>query len=85
MVGVIGGIIGLVLTFLGTYYLDRVGITMNVGSNGGSPLILKIYPSLSMTDVLTALIIAIITGIIAGIYPALKAAKLTVIEAIRRD
>jgi putative ABC transport system permease protein len=85
MVGVIGGIIGLVLTFLGTYYLDRVGIAMNVGSNGGSPLILKIYPSLSMTDVLTALIIAIITGIIAGIYPALKAAKLTVIEAIRRD
>lgn len=85
MVGVIGGIIGLVLTFLGTYYLDRVGITMNVGSNGGSPLILKIYPTLSMTDVLSALIIAIITGIIAGIYPALKAAKLTVIEAIRRD
>ncbi|EHP69978.1 hypothetical protein MetMK1DRAFT_00004800 [Metallosphaera yellowstonensis MK1] len=38
-----------------------------------------------MSDVGISIVIALVTSIIAGIYPAWKASKLTVIEAVRKD
>ena len=52
-------------------------------ANGFSFLSFK--PVISPEAAVIALGVAIIVSLIAGIYPALKAAKLTVIEAIRRD
>ncbi|WP_338598558.1 FtsX-like permease family protein [Sulfolobus tengchongensis] len=85
IVGLIGGIVGLSLTLIGTYLLDVNGIAFSAGSSNGSNLIIVIRPILSVGDVALAMGIALITSIVAGIYPALKASKLTVIEAIRRD
>ncbi|WP_181444339.1 ABC transporter permease [Sulfolobus sp. E11-6] len=42
-------------------------------------------PVISIEAILIALIVAVAVSLIAGIYPAWKAAKLTAIDAIRRD
>ncbi|QGA69137.1 ABC transporter permease [Sulfolobus sp. E11-6] len=85
IVGVLGGIVGLTLTVMGTYVMDINGIPFNAGSSNGSNLIVVIRPFLSMSDVGISILIALVTSIIAGIYPAWKASKLTVIEAVRKD
>ncbi|TRM74504.1 ABC transporter permease, partial [Sulfolobus sp. B5] len=59
------------------------GISINLGPASSSGL--TVFLSLSAQDVLISLGIAILASVIAGIYPALKASRLTVIEAIRRD
>jgi len=55
--------------------------------SGGSATgqLLSFKPIISVEAIVIALIVAIAVSLIAGLYPAWKASKLTVIDAIRRE
>lgn len=66
----IGGIIGLIFGIVGAY---------------GACAIIDISPKISLWVVLLALLFSSGVGLFFGIYPARKAARLSPIEALRRD
>lgn len=66
----IGGIIGIIFGFTLALLL-------------GIPL--KVFPILQFKTVLIAFIVSTITGLIFGIYPAKQAAKLSPMEALRKE
>lgn len=66
----IGGIIGVVVGVAGAY---------------GACAIVKIEPNVTIGTILLALFFSSGVGLIFGVYPAKKAAKLSPIEALRRD
>ena len=77
MVGLAGGVLGLALTSAIT---ASKGYTITVG---GTTMTIKYM--LSPEDVAITIIVALVTSIVAGIYPAWKASRMTVIDAIRRE
>ena len=98
--GIIGGAIGVALGIGGSFIFDilasfsssstttsSAGGDKGVGrfTGGGGFSITSFKRVISPEAVAIALGVAIIVSLIAGIYPALRAAKLTVIDAIRRD
>ena len=66
----IGGIIGIISGYV---------LAMLIG------IFLKVIPILQVSTMLTAFIISTVTGLIFGIYPAKQAAKLSPIEALRKE
>lgn len=66
----IGGVLGVVFGVSGAYLVCAI---------------LKIKPNISFLTVLIALLFSCGVGIFFGIYPARKAAKMSPIEALRRD
>ena len=66
----IGGVIGVVVGVAGAY---------------GACAIVKIEPNVTIGTILLALFFSSGVGLIFGVYPAKKAAKLSPIEALRRD
>lgn len=73
---VIGGIIGIIIGVLGAYGL----CSLISGTQG-----MNISPGISLSTVLTATLFSCAVGVFFGIYPAKKAAKLSPIEALRRN
>lgn len=73
---VIGGLIGILLGVLAAY-----GICMVMSNSMG----MAISPGISPTVVLAATLFSCAVGVFFGIYPARKAAKLSPIEALRRN
>lgn len=67
---IIGGIIGILFGF---------SLSLLIG------LLLKILPVLKIKIVMSAFIVSTITGLIFGIYPAKQAAKLSPMEALRKE
>lgn len=100
MIGLIGGVAGILLGLLGTSLVDLLssfssqqpttfrgaGRLRGLANSGGtSNFLLSFKPEISVEAVVISLSVAIIVSLAAGIYPAWKASKLTVVEAIRRD
>ncbi|MEH2944415.1 ABC transporter permease [Lachnospiraceae bacterium KK002] len=73
---IVGGIIGILLGMLGA-----VGACALMSASMGS----TIHPGLKATTVLGATLFSCGIGVFFGIYPARKAAKLSPIEALRRN
>ena len=67
---IIGGLIGILFGF---------SLSLLIG------LLLKILPVLKIKIVMSAFIVSTITGLIFGIYPAKQAAKLSPMEALRKE
>lgn len=72
----IGGIIGILLGIAGAF-----GICTVISSGMG----MTIQPGISMSTILVATLFSCAVGVFFGIYPARKAAKLSPIEALRRN
>ncbi len=70
VVSVVGGLFGVILAFL---------ISIGINMAGGWAT------SITLTSVLLAIIFSSSIGIIFGVYPAMKAAKLNPIDALRSD
>jgi len=72
----LGGVIGIVFGLLGAF-----GICAIIRSTTGQP----ITPGVQISTILSATLFSSCIGIFFGIYPAKKAAKLSPIEALRRN
>ena len=73
---VIGGLIGIILGILAAYGICSV-ISGSIG--------MTIIPGISPTVIFVATLISCAVGVFFGIYPAKKAARLSPIEALRRN
>ena len=73
---VLGGLVGIVLGIIAAYGICSV----MSGSMG-----MTITPGISLTVILAATLFSCAVGVFFGIYPAKKAAKLSPIEALRRN
>ena len=73
---VIGGVIGIVLGVIGGYVICSI-ISSSMG--------MSITPGISMSTIMAATLFSCAVGVFFGIYPAKKAAKLSPIEALRRN
>lgn len=73
---IIGGLIGILLGIAGAY-----GICGIISSGMG----MTISPGIRLSTILVATLFSCAVGVFFGIYPARKAAKLSPIEALRRN
>mgnify|MGYP001657996676 CR=1 FL=1 len=73
---VIGGLIGIVLGIAGGYVICSIISTS---------MEMEIKPGISLKTILAATLFSCAVGVFFGIYPAKKAAKLSPIEALRRN
>ena len=73
---VIGGVIGIVLGVIGGYVICSI-ISSSMG--------MSITPGISRSTIMAATLFSCAVGVFFGIYPAKKAAKLSPIEAWRRN
>lgn len=72
----IGGIIGIIVGIAGGY-----GICTIISAS----MEMAISPGISLSTILAATLFSCVVGVFFGIYPARKAAKLSPIEALRRN
>ncbi|WP_053955885.1 ABC transporter permease [Inediibacterium massiliense] len=80
MIGFVGGICGLVFSYLVSYGLNQIGGGF-MGGMGGETGISVITPILSGS----ALIFSTIVGIVSGYLPARRAMNLSALEAIKTE
>ena len=73
---VIGGVIGIVLGVIGGYVICSI-ISSSMG--------MSITPGISLSTIMAATLFSCAVGVFFGIYPAKIAAKLSPIEALRRN
>ena len=81
LLGILGAVIGGIVSFLIVQGLDIAEITYSFGRE--SDLVLK--PILNFSDIVVVGLIVIVISLIASISPAIKASKLDPVEALRTN
>ena len=82
---IFGGIIGILIGVLNGFVLGKVAgfVIQNMYSEYSSYIIMSVRPSLSA--IVLSLFFSMLTGVFFGYYPANKAAKMEVIDALRYE
>ncbi|MFP4661783.1 MAG: ABC transporter permease [Halanaerobiales bacterium] len=85
-IGVIGGLIGWILSFGGVYYLAEVGIAFSQLAGEemsfGMPILDKIYGTWDLSSFIFIFIFGVVVAVLASILPARWAARKDPIKAI---
>ena len=84
LIGFIGGVIGNVLSYLGSSLLNIYGAGMMGGGMGymGEPSPISVIPPWLL---LLGLVFATCVGLVSGVIPAMRAVKISALEAIRTE
>jgi len=77
--GMIGTVVGIMITFLATYVINALGVSFNFGRQVG----LILSPRLELMQILLISGIVIIVSILAALQPAFKASRMEPIVALR--
>ena len=87
-IGLLGGILGAALGFIPAYYLATVGITLGdevVQQMGGDfQLRATMYGTINAGILLRGVLLAVITGVVGSIVPAIRAALIQPVTAMRQ-
>jgi ABC-type lipoprotein release transport system permease subunit len=80
----IGMVIGNALAFLTIYFLAGSGIDLSALAAGAEYVGMTriIYPAINLKDFLVANLVVLMLGLFVSIYPAVKAARFTPVEAL---
>ncbi len=81
MLGVLGSFIGIIVSFIVVYATNAIGITYSFGRQSD----LVLHPTLQLGDIVNISIIVIVISLIASISPAIKAANLNPVDALRQN
>ena len=81
MLGIFGSILGSLISYIFVLILNVIGLTFSFGRQE----MLTLNPVLNLNEVLVVSIIVIIISLIASISPAIKAAKLNPVDALRQN
>lgn len=84
IIGMIGAFLGAVLGLVGTVFVIQV-IQANLARFGGNFAITNIPTLFNYNWVVLATFVGILTGILAGVLPALKAARMDPVVALRHE
>ncbi|MBN2514918.1 MAG: ABC transporter permease [Deltaproteobacteria bacterium] len=81
---VIGMFIGNTLSLLSVFALSEVGIDLSALAAGSEYFGISrvIYPAVHLYDVIMANLVVFVLGLLVSVYPAVKAARFTPIEAL---
>lgn len=84
MIGLLGGVIGIALSYAASYFINKYGSTllgslMSYGEGGGDVSRIPFWLPLA------AAVGTIIVGVISGYIPARRATKISAIEAMKSD
>ncbi len=82
---VIGGFVGMILSYFTLHYFSTHGLDLSVFAQGLESVGYSsiVYPDVTLNDYLYLTIMIIFTGMLASVYPARKALKKNPSEAIR--
>lgn len=83
LLGIIGGIVGVAAGYLAASIISHIGIPMPPapGMSRGFIAAIRITPGI----VLDALLLAVSTTLLASIYPAWRASRLVIVDALRHN
>ena len=81
--GVIGGLLGVTLGYLAAKATSAVGIPIPAGPGFSHDFIAMII--ITPRIVMEALLLAVVTTLIASIYPAWRASRLVIVDALRHN
>ena len=83
MLGLVGGLIGLFLGFLLAVIISSVGIPMPPAPGMTTGFLGQIRVTWGLA--VNALVIAVFTSVVATVYPAWKASRLNIVDALRHN
>lgn len=85
VIGFIGGLFGIVLSYGGSFGLNHLSETMGSGDSVGMMGMGLSKSVIPMQLALLALAFSTVIGLVAGIFPAMRATRLSALEAIRNE
>ncbi len=87
-IGLIGGIVGVVLSYLVSYIMNNLSVLGNIGSIFGGEMIATSSSTISIIPpwlLALGLIFSLLVGLISGVIPAQKAVSVSALTAIKQD
>lgn len=82
LIGLIGGIFGVTLSLVASHFINQAAAGSAIMGGGGEPTAISVIP---LWLILLALLFSMAIGVVSGYYPAVRATRLSALEAMRAE